>query len=62
MQVIGDASIGDFASINEEDEYTYTVTATGDEEGRQELIQLMQSLKEPVFKRLQTFTEDIQSL
>lgn len=62
FQVTGDASIGEFASTNDEDEFTYSITAAGDEEGRQELVQLMQSLKEPVFKRLQTYAHEIQNM
>ena len=62
LQVTGEASIGEFASTNDEDEITYTITASGDKEGKQELIQLMQSLKVPVFERLQTFTKEMQRM
>ncbi|KAK9860407.1 hypothetical protein WJX84_005391, partial [Apatococcus fuscideae] len=37
-KVTGDASIGEFASTNDEDEFTYSITAAGDEERRMTLM------------------------
>ena len=62
LQISGDANVSEFASTNDEDEYVYSVTATGEEDGKQELIQLVQSLKVPVFQRLQAFTQEMQQL
>ena len=62
MQVQGEIIIGEFASANDPDEYVWTVTAEGTGTAQDKLKSHVETLRDPVYDRLQQYISALNSL
>jgi len=62
VQVNGEIIIGEFASANDPDEYEWTVSAEGTGTAQDKLKGHVETLRSPVFKKLQQYTTALNSL
>jgi len=60
--VIGEIIIGEFASANDPDEYEWRVTAEGTGTAQDKLKDHVNTLREPVFDKLQQYVTALNSL
>ncbi|KAA6426690.1 hypothetical protein WJX79_001968 [Trebouxia sp. C0005] len=61
-QVTGEIIIGEFASANDPDEYEWSVTAEGTGTAQDKLKDHVNTLREPVFDKLQRYVTALNSL
>lgn len=60
--MIGEIIIGEFASANDPDEYEWRVTAEGTGTAQDKLKDQVNTLREPVFDKLQQYVTALNSL
>ncbi len=62
VQVTGEIIIGEFASANDPDEYEWSVTAEGTGTAQDKLKDHVNTLRKPVFDKLQRYVTALNSL